>query len=703
MLSTCLAAASAGPSPSAPDNPFDAPVLDVRPRIFLRTDAFDGLTVAKLRQAARTPEFKGIRAAWARRPAGRAILWMLDGKADDLAAAVAGLRRMDASGRTWSDRGLALIDLAALFDWLYPRLDEPTRAATIARLERAADAALGHIKAGAAPYYYSRTPGALAGMTLAGLALKGVSPKADEYLAAFRGWGVGDYFKAYEWVDGAATGSLYTLYYTYVDLPALCAAWWSATGCNPTDWIRRNQGNWLDEIVQFYLWYMRPGFAFTDINDQYRSLWDSQDQFCRGLDIASYVTRNGYGRAWSQRWLAQAGASLYHTIYAHQYIFRDPALRPRPLTDLPRAQLFGRESCGYGFFRSHWPADGQPDDAAHVFFRCGDPMNVHGGVAAGEFQVFKHGPLAARSGRYWRYDSLPDQYHRNCISANVVLLLDANLPGDRGDQNSRRGLKTDHRTWDQWLAIRRRNQLDVASITDWHVGKDEARCRADLTRANPPAKCKQWIRELVWLKYRHLIVLDIVQTARPDTRRIWQLHSTAAPQFAERMITISAAAPRRAWADRSLQPRSQEAKLFCRTLLPRDYTVVFHAAGRAEAFDPAGRSKGQVEGNSYHLKYGRTVIQLEPAGPSDRTLFLHVLTPADGDREPPKSTWRMVGPGRLEVTVDDASTELSVPAWLESVEAKGPGNDPIANDGIGRKTGGRPRQMQGVPAALSPG
>jgi len=665
VLSACPAGASAGPSPSAAANPFDAPVLDVRPRIFLRTGEFDGLTVAKLRQAARTPEFEGIRGQWARRPTGRAILWMLDGEADDLAAAIAGLRRMDASARTWSDRGLRLIDLAALFDWLYPQLDERTRAMMTARIEKAADAALAHIRRGAAPFYYSRTPGALAGMTVAGLALKGVSPKADEYLKVSRTWGVGDYFKAYEWVDGAATGSLYTLYYTYVDLPALCAAWWSATGRNPTDWIRRNQGNWLDGIVQFYLWYMRPGFAFTDINDQYRRLWNSQDQYCRGLDIASYVTRNGHGRAWSQRWRAQAGASLYATNHAHQYIFRDPALRPRPLTDLPLARLFGRESCGYGFFRSHWPAAGQPDDAAHVFFRCGDPMNVHGGVAAGEFQVFKYAPLAARSGRYASYDSPPDQYHRNCISANVVLFLDPDLPADRGDQSSRRGLKSDHRTWEQWLAIRRRNRLDVATITEWKAGRDEARCRADLSRANPTTKCRQWVREFVWLKYRHLIVLDIVQTARPDIRRIWQLHSTAAPQFAKRMITIAARPPRRAWADRSLRPQPEEAKLFCRTLLPKDYTILYHAGGKAEAFDPAGRSKGRTEGDAHHLKYGGDVVQIEPGRRSSRTLFLHVLTPLDGDRGAPRSTWRMLAPDRLEVTVDGASTELSVPARIE--------------------------------------
>src|SRR5206468_2345658 len=161
-------------------------------------------------------------------------------------------------------------------------------------------------------------------------------------------------------------GATYTLSYTYFDLPALCAAWWSATGRNPADWIRANQGDWLGRMVRFELWYMRPGFAFTNLNDQFRGDWDSHDEFCQGLDLAAYVTRDGHGRAWSNRWLGRFGPALYHPEYA-------------------------------------------------------------------------------------------DQYHRNAASANVVLFTDPDKPDDRGDQNTRKGLKTDHATWDQWLKIRERN------------------------------------------------------------------------------------------------------------------------------------------------------------------------------------------------------------------------------------------------------
>ena len=503
---------------------------------------------------------------------------------------------MDAGGGTWSDRGLELVRLSALFDWLYKDLDEPTRRATVAKIEKAADAAAVHVRGGQAPFFYSRTPGALAGLCVAGLALDGVSPKAEGYLKTFREFGVGEYFKAYQWVDGAATGATYTLNYTYVDLPSICAAWWSATDRNPADWIRTQQGDWLDGIVRFYLWYMRPGFAFTDINDQFRGNWQSHDEFCQGLDIASYVTRNGHGRPWSRRWLGRFGPALYHPEYGHNLIFRDTSLDAKPLADLPLAELFGRESCGYGFFRSEWPSENQPDAATHVFFRCGDPMDVHGGVAAGEFQVFKHAPLAARSGRYSNYDSPPDQYHRNCISTNVVLFTDPAIPEDRGDQNTRRGLKTDHKTWAEWLDIRERNRLDVARIVDWQVRPGEARCRADLTKTNPEGKCKQWTREFVWLANKHLVVLDIVETPKPGIRRQWQLHAANRPEIGDHLLTVTDRAPERSWADPTLKPKSREGRLFCQTLVPRDYRLILHGDGKAEALIPRasrwGRSRG---------------------------------------------------------------------------------------------------------------
>lgn len=647
------------------DNPFEAPILDVRPRVFIRRGGFEGLTVAKLRKAAEQQEFAPIRPKWKRKPLGQAIEWMITGNRESLDAAIAGLKKMQVGGSSWTYRGAALVNLASLFDWLYDELDQPTRRQVIARIEQAADDAVEHVKTGRAPFFYTRTPGALAGLAVSGIALHGVSNKADGYLDVFRRFGVNEYFNAYQWVEGAATGGNYTFDYTFVDLPQICAAWWSATGNNPVRWIRAKQDGWIDGIVRFYLWYMRPGFAFTDINDQYRNIWSSHDQFCQGLDIAAYVTRSGSGRAWSQRWTGRFGSALYHTEYAHNCIFRDVTLETEPLGNLPRAELFGRDSCGYGFFRSHWPSPGKPDDATHVFFRCGDPVDVHGGVAAGEFQIFKYAPLAARSGRYSSYDSPADQYHRNCISANVILFTDVNDSNDRGDQNSRCGLKQDHKTWADWLAIRERCNLDVAHILDWRANGGEARCRADLTATNTKSKCKTWIREFVWLADKHLVVLDIVETASAGIKPRWQIHCPTPPQISDRQITISNRPPQRSWADPTLKPNSEEAKLFCQTVLPRDYILLLHTDGKGQAFHADGRRDGTCEVNRYHRDFGGNVVQIEPRDGIQQAVFLHVLTATDENgTDPPEVVLRLIRPGQAELSVDDAKTILVVPKWF---------------------------------------
>jgi hypothetical protein len=245
------------------------------------------------------------------------------------------------------------------------------------------------------------------------------------------------------------------------------------------------------------------------------------------------------------------------------------------------------------------------------------------------------------------------------------LFTDPANPDDRGDQNSRRGLKQDHKTWADWLAIRERYDLDVAHVLDWKAAEGEARCRADLTATNAKSKCQMWIRELVWLADKHLIVLDIIETTSPGIKSQWQLHCPTKPQIGDHQITISNRPPERSWADPKFKPDSEEARLFCQTVAPRDYTLLLHADGKVQAFHADGRNLGTCECNPYHQKFGGSVVQIETAGRIPQKVFLHVLTATDEDGSvPPKIEMRLVTPGRVELSVDDARTILAVPKWF---------------------------------------
>ena len=78
MLQTLVVATAT--ARAAEGNPFDAEVLDVRPRVFLRNEPFEGLTIEKLRSRIDEPEFAGVSEKWRARPMGRALRWMLEGR-----------------------------------------------------------------------------------------------------------------------------------------------------------------------------------------------------------------------------------------------------------------------------------------------------------------------------------------------------------------------------------------------------------------------------------------------------------------------------------------------------------------------------------------------------------------------------------------------------------------------------------------------
>lgn len=206
---------------------------------------------------------------------------------------------------------------------------------------------------------------------------------------------------------------------------------------------------------------------------------------------------------------------------------------------------------------------------------------------------------------------------------------------------------------------------DVATISRWQVTDNEARCRADLTRAIPDNKCRKWIREFVWLADQHLIVLDVIQTARPEIQCSWQLHAPAAAVAKDHLITLLNEPPGKTWADPTLQPETRQGRLFCQTLAPRDYTVIRHCEGQAEALRADGQPRGPVPGNKYHRQYGRHVIQLDPGDATSGIVLLNVLTATDASQTiAPQATYRVARRGQIEVDVNGIRSLLEVPEWF---------------------------------------
>jgi hypothetical protein len=133
------------------------------------------------------------------------------------------------------------------------------------------------------------------------------------------------------------------------------------------------------------------------------------------------------------------------------------------------------------------------------------------------------------------------------------------------------------------------------------------------------------------------------------------------PQVEDRLLTVVDRAPEKTWANAALQPPTRAGRLFCQTLLPRQYRVILHGDGRAEAFTADGRPLGATDGNAHHLEYGRHVVQIDPGDDGTKTVFLHVLTATGGAQaEPPKAICDAAGSRAIDVTVDGETVRLDV-------------------------------------------
>jgi len=271
-----------------------------------------------------------------------------------------------------------------------------------------------------------------------------------------------------------------------------------------------------------------------------------------------------------KRW----GTRDYHRSYVWQFfVFNNPEVKPKPLEALGRAELFGRDSHGYVIFRDGWGAGN-----THVFFRCGEGLDVHSNRGAGSIDIYRHRSLAQRANKDYPKDGKDDRIQ----SCNAMVFND--------HDHKKTEMKTDvPLDFAGFLKRKKRRNVELASILDYQVKKEYARVRGDISAA-VKRDCRLWTRELVYLGYKYVLVLDRVETQDIPVVQKWQMHFTAEPKV-EGALAVTTAG---------------KGRLFCKTLLPQ-----------------GARISGEKVG-----KWHRHVVQ-----PKDdkqkKSVFLHVLFPTE--------------------------------------------------------------------------
>ncbi|MGQ9662216.1 MAG: hypothetical protein ACUVWX_07765 [Kiritimatiellia bacterium] len=597
-------------------------VREERPRIFWRGSEWNGPSVGKVREWLARDEYqkKLFKLSHAETPVtGWAARWLLTGDAAAGKRALELLKayRFDPS-ESPSYSGIVAQRAAAAYDWLcgHPDFTPAIRQGVAAELEKAAERFFRSLESGGpSTPFYSRVAGALAGLTVVGLALHGDNPRADEYVRF-----AAEYFQTKNGTirkmeDGAAGGGSYSFHHEFTDYANLVAAWRSATDWDAAVWIKEQQGNWLERQLLFQIWMTYPNGWFVKHGDIWTGSHTDKTQFSMQIAAITSMYRNGFGRTWADEIYKRWGTSDYHAEYAWEwFVFNDPTVSASPLSGLGKAAVFSPKLHGIVCWRSGW----EPD-ATIVHFFCGETVDHHATYDQGKFVVFKQVPLAIKNGAYVGYKSAHHMYYKSPWSANCVVFTSrpdapANTPRWDGMQPFIDFDGTP--SWEEWKAARdkriKRPPTGVLLATE--ANQSYARAVGDLTGSCPPGSA--WIRELVFLDYKYLVVIDRVTTG-PGIEQRWTLHTVNKPQIAG-LLAVADNPP---------------GRLFCRTLLPANATLTL-VGGDGQEFDYNGSNRPPkgfkgLDKEPKDRQYGAWRLDVRASEGKSETLYVHVLFPTE--------------------------------------------------------------------------
>jgi len=205
-------------------------------------------------------------------------------------------------------------------------------------------------------------------------------------------------------------------------------------------------------------------------------------------------------------------------------------------------------------------------------------------------------------------------YYQSPWSANTVVLTSANYYGYQAKIEV--GGLTD---WNGWLDYRSKIiRQPTGRILINETTQEYARIKGDLSGAWPAST--QWTRELIFLKYKYLIVIDNIKSKAGYTHR-WLLHSVCQPVVSGITATIT----------------NGKGRLFCKTILPVNPSIsvlnsqsqpYYHLNNRgtptvlnSATFNPASNPPERMLGS------GR--LEVMPHDTSLSCTYLHVLYPTD--------------------------------------------------------------------------
>ena len=241
-----------------------------------------------------------------------------------------------------------------------------------------------------------------------------------------------------------------------------------------------------------------------------------------------------------------------------QLLWHDEAIPERSLDDLPLSRIFRGK--GLVLARTGWGF--RDPGATWVAFTNGDYFGDHNHLDVNAFQIYRGGELAIDSGRYdddWDFTQQPDKiarsqlfnYYQRTIAHNTMLVRDPDEAFGRGlvnDGGQRHLLwRGTHRNVPEDYAQGTFPSDDGVGTSDWATNPgrwergnitaysatpDFVYVRGDGTAAYSPQKLSAFVRELVFVQPRLVVVFDRVVSTNPSFEKTWLLHTVDEPRLA---------------------------------------------------------------------------------------------------------------------------------------------------------------------------
>jgi hypothetical protein len=247
--------------------------------------------------------------------------------------------------------------------------------------------------------------------------------------------------------------------------------------------------------------------------------------------------------------------------------------------------MFGKDSHGYVFFRSGWTGN----DTA-VFFKCGESLDVHGSHTTAHCDVWRGRSLIQRAGPWYNVKTRGG----SCWHNNTMKFVSQGDDGRHPNTIAKNDVRLD---FDAFLAWKRRS-VEAGDIIEFEAKDDYARVLSDATAAVRKS-CKSWTRELVWLGYQYLLVIDRVETLDKPVEQQWMAFLHGDQELDGRVATTLSGGNR----------------LWCRTLLPEDAKLALE-----------------------ETKAGIRLNVTPPDNKPGKRLYVHLITTGPGKADEPKAS-----------------------------------------------------------------